>query len=830
MEYKFNEIEKKWQKKWEKAGVFKTSGGRPQKKFYCLEMFPYPSGKLHMGHVRNYSIGDVFARYMRRKGYNVLYPTGYDAMGMPAENAAIKHQVHPKEWTLKCINMMKDQQLRIGFSYDWYHTVSTYNPEYYKWNQWIFIQFFKNGLAYKKKAAINWCESCGTVLANEQVIDGRCWRCDTIVVDRELEQWFFNIRKYADELLESLDELEFWPEQVKAMQRNWIGKSYGTGIKFPVAGSNVTIQAFTTRPDTLFGVTYLVMAPEHPLIPELIADVPEKNSVLSFIERTKRKTRTDRVAENREKEGVFIGRSIVHPLTDEEFPIFIADYALMDYGTGAVMAVPAHDQRDFEFAKKYSLPIKFVITPDADNPLIEEQMKEAFIGEGYLVNSGDFNGAPNIEAKKAITRKLKEMDLGDYSVTYRLRDWLISRQRYWGTPIPVVYCKTCGTVPVPESDLPVLLPDDVEFTGEGNPLETSKSFSEVHCPNCNGIGKRETDTMDTFVDSSWYFLRYITPEHGDKPFDKDLVDHWMPVDHYIGGITHAILHLLYSRFFMKALRDLNLTKHGEPFKRLTTQGMVLKDGDVMSKSKGNVVDPGELIEKHGADVIRTFILFAAPPEKEYDWNDEGIFGVSRFLNRVWKLVRDNAHILTDSMNKDRSVDPVEAADKKLAREIETATKQVTESISTMHFNTGVSTIMQLFNKIRDYVTTHEDFYESPIRSALFYKGVTRLLSLLNPFAPHITEELWETIGGNSGILSISEWPKYETSLLTSEEKTLAVQVNGKLRGQLVISVELPEEEIKEQAKNVPNVQKYLNGNIRKIIYVKNRLVNIVVGA
>ncbi len=827
MKYNFTEIEAKWQKKWAESGAYKLNNNRSAKKFYCLEMFPYPSGKLHMGHVRNYSIGDVYARFMRRQGYDVLYPMGYDAMGMPAENAAIKHQIHPKEWTQKCINMMKEQQLQMGFSYDWDHTVSTFKPDYYKWNQWIFIRFFKKGLAYKKKSAINWCGSCATVLANEQVIDGRCWRCDSVVVDKELEQWFFNIRKYADELLESLDDLTLWPDQVKAMQRNWIGKSYGTEVNFPLAGSDTVIPAFTTRPDTLFGVTYLVMAPEHPLISELIKSVPEKNDVIAFIERVKKQSRTDRVAENREKEGIFIGRHIVHPLTGKKYPVYIADYALMDYGTGAVMAVPAHDQRDFEFAKKYSLPIKVVITPHPDNPLREDSMEEAYVDSGILVNSSEFDGILNEDAKKAITEKLKSSALGDFSITYRLRDWLISRQRYWGTPIPIIYCKSCGVIPVPESDLPVVLPDDVAFTGEGNPLESSQTFSDVHCPQCGGTAKRETDTMDTFVDSSWYFLRYITPDNNDKPFDRELIDRWMPVDHYIGGITHAILHLLYSRFFMKALRDLNLTKHSEPFKRLTTQGMVLKSGEVMSKSKGNVADPGELIEKHGTDSIRTFMLFAAPPEKEYDWNDEGIFGVSRFLNRIWNFIWKNQTTFSNHF-KDSSIDDLsDQASKKLVREIETATKQVTDSISSMHFNTGVSATMQLYNEIRDYIAEFPDFSTSSSQVLLVTKGIVRILSLLNPFAPHITEELWEALGGEE-FLSCYAWPKYDVSLLVAEKKTIAVQVNGKLRGQLVIPADMDEEEIKEQAQQVKNVRKFLGGTIRKIIYVKDRLVNIVI--
>ncbi|KPK88052.1 leucine--tRNA ligase [bacterium SM23_31] len=824
MGYNFTEIEKKWQRRWEDAEAFRTSTGTARTKFYCLEMFPYPSGKLHMGHVRNYSIGDVYARFKRRSGFNVLYPMGYDAMGMPAENAAIQNQVNPEEWTNNCIQMMKAQQVQMGFSYDWEHTVVTASPEYYRWNQWIFIQLFKNGLAYKKKAAINWCESCGTVLANEQVIDGRCWRCETEVVDKELEQWFFNTRKYADELLESLDELEYWPEQVKTMQRNWIGKSEGTEIIFPVAGSNAKIPAFTTRPDTLFGVTYFVMAPEHPLIPELIADIPEKHSIENYIAQVRKKSRIDRLAETLEKEGIFTGRYIIHPLTGERHPIFIADYVLMDYGTGAVMAVPAHDQRDFEFAKKYNLPIKIVITPDYENPLKGEEIDAAYLDPGTVVNSGEFDGTDNEETKKAITNKLKEKGLGDFSITYRLRDWLISRQRYWGTPIPIIYCDRCGVVPVPESGLPVILPEDVTFTGEGNPLETSQTFIKVDCPSCKGAARRETDTMDTFVDSSWYYLRYITPKSDTHPFDKEEVDRWMPVDHYIGGITHAILHLLYSRFFIKALRDLGLVKFSEPFKRLTTQGMVLKNGEVMSKSKGNIVDPGELIEKFGADSVRTFILFAAPPEKEYDWNDEGIFGVSRFLNRVWNMVQENKDTLKKHVNDHQTDTYTEKRDRQIAGAIESAIKQATENISMFHFNTGISALMELYNELRDFIGKP---HGNDSQNRLYTRGVVRLLSLLNPFAPHITEELWEQIGGE-GLLSLTDWPEYDPALLVTEEKILVVQVNGKVRGKLVIPANLPEEDVKNRAVQVPNVQKYLNDNIRKIIYVKDKLVNIVV--
>ena len=827
MDYEFKKIEKKWQERWNEAKAYKASEDRSKPKFYCLEMYPYPSGKLHMGHVRNYSIGDVLARFKRRNGFNVLYPMGYDAMGLPAENAAIQKNIHPREWTLNCIELMKEQQHQMGFSYDWDRMVSTCLPEYYKWNQWIFIQFFKNDLAYKKKVPINWCKKCGTVLANEQVIDGLCWRCETEVEEKELEQWLFNIRKYADELLDSLDDLKDWPEKVKLMQKNWIGKSVGTEIIFPVTDSELIIPAFTTRPDTLFGVTYLLMAAEHPMIPELIENSPEKEKIDTFIAKTKKKSRIDRLADTQDKDGIFTGRYFNHPLTGEKFPIFVADYVLMDYGTGAVMAVPAHDKRDFEFAKKFDLPIRVVITPDKDNPIRVEEMEEAYVDPGMVVNSDKFDGMTNENAKKAITDELKSKGLGDFSTTYRLRDWLISRQRYWGTPIPIIYCDSCGIVPVPEDDLPVVLPEDVKFTGEGNPLDTSPTFSKVTCPDCGEPARRETDTMDTFVDSSWYFLRYLSPDDSEKAFDSEKADFWLPVDHYIGGITHAILHLLYARFFIKALRDLGLTKISEPFNRLTTQGMVLNKGEVMSKSKGNVVDPGMLIDKFGTDSVRTFILFAAPPEKEYDWNDEGIYGASRFLNRIWNMVFDNKEMLI-KYRKSETTDRYETKEEKqLARAIEVATKQVTESIESLHYNTAISGMMELFNELRDFITADPGFQTNDVQAALVSKGIIRLLSLLNPFAPHITEELWEAIGGE-GFISLSDWHKYDPSLLATDEITLAVQVNGKVRGQLVVSTDLSEEEIKEQAQQVPNVSKFLNDNIRKIIYVKNRLVNIVV--
>ncbi|HDD46401.1 MAG TPA: leucine--tRNA ligase, partial [Candidatus Aenigmarchaeota archaeon] len=617
----FKEFEVKWQREWEKTGIFKA---KPRgKKYYVLEMFPYPSGKLHMGHVRNYSIGDAYARFKRMLGYNVLYPMGYDALGLPAENAAIKHNACPKEWTYERIKEMREQQKRLGFSYDWSREIRTCDPDYYKWNQWIFLQFFKRGLVYRKKAPVNWCPSCQTVLANEQVIEGKCWRCKTKVTQKELEQWFINIRKYANELLKGLEKLKGWPERVKIMQENWIGKSEGAEIEFKIEGSNKSIKIFTTRPDTIYGVTFMVFAPEHPMVRELVKGTEYESKVEEFIERVRAESLAERTDESKPKEGMFIGRYAINPVNGERVPIYIGDFVIYEYGGGAVMAVPAHDQRDFEFAKKHGIEIKVVIRP-GDKELKAEEMERAYVDDGIMVNSGKFNGMHNREAMKKIVEYLEELGVGKAKVEYKLRDWLISRQRYWGTPIPIIYCEKCGVVPVKEEDLPVLLPDDVKFTGKGNPLQTSKTFLNVSCPKCGGKARRETDTMDTFFDSSWYFFRYCSPNTSNAPFDKEAVEYWCPVDQYIGGIEHATMHLIYARFFTKALRDLGLVSIDEPFTNLLTQGMVIKDGAKMSKSLGNVVDPGEMIEKYGADTVRLFILFASSPEKELEWSDKGI--------------------------------------------------------------------------------------------------------------------------------------------------------------------------------------------------------------
>ncbi len=819
--YNPEEIELKWQKIWKEKNIFKSTEDKSKPKFYNLEMYPYPSGKLHMGHLRNYSIGDVYARYKRKNGYNVLYPMGFDAFGLPAENAAILKGIHPRVWTLECIQMMMEQQKRLGLSYDWDRYISSCDENYYKWNQWIFLKFYERGLAYKKKAPINWCNNCGTVLANEQVIDGECWRCKSDVVEKELEQWFFKIKEYADELLDRLDELENWPDIVKILQKNWIGKSYGTEISFLVDGMDISIETFTTRPDTLFGVTYMALAPEYYLVPKLISGAPQESNIEKFIKKVKKKTRIERTREDVEKEGIFLGRYFVHPITGEKFPIYISDYVLADYGTGAVMGVPAHDQRDFEFAKKYGIDIRVVITPKNEQ-LKSEELKCAYVDEGVLVNSGEFNEFNSVDAINKITERLEKIGRGKKTIGYRLRDWLISRQRYWGTPIPIVYCNSCGIVPVPEKDLPVLLPEDIEFTGKGNPLETSDTFINCTCPNCKKPAIRETDTMDTFVDSSWYFLRYTSSNYETLPFNVEKAKYWMPVDQYIGGIEHAIMHLLYARFFTKALRDIGLTNQNEPFIRLLTQGMVLKDGAVMSKSKGNTVDPGDMIEEYGADALRLFILFSAPPVKELEWSTEGMSGAFRFLNRVWNIVVDNLSLVTEEDSTKIVYQNLDEGEKGLLFRINYAIKKVTDDIERFHFNTAISALMELTNELYKFVSERKLRENEPV----FKLGVTRLIELLSPFSPHIAEELWSIIG-KDGILSVASWPTYDPEYLEVKEKNIAVQVNGKVRGTVLVSDIDDEDTVKEKAMKVENVKKHTSNGIKRIIYIKDKIVSII---
>ncbi|MFC1733116.1 leucine--tRNA ligase [candidate division KSB1 bacterium] len=740
----FNKIAKKWQEKWDKAKIFKVDDNPKKEKFYCLEMFPYPSGKLHMGHVRNYAIGDGLARYKRMKGFNVLYPMGYDALGLPAENAAIKNQSHPKEWTMKMIDAMKQQQKQLGLSYDWDREIATCLPEYYRWNQFMFLKFLEKGLAYRKKAPINWCPKCQTVLANEQVEQGGCWRCQAAVEVKDLEQWFLKITDYAEELLTEGDKLENWPERVKTMQKNWIGKSYGTMVNFKLEDNREDIPIFTTRPDTLYGVTFMVFAPEHPKVLELVKGTKHEEKVKKFINRVVIQEKFTRTSEDKEKEGMFIGKYGINPLTNEKIPIYIANFVLLEYGTGIIMAVPAHDQRDFEFAKKFDIPIKVVINPSSYD-LNPEKMSRAYIEEGKLVNSGDFNGINNKEAIEKITKFLEKKKWGKGTVQYKLRDWLISRQRYWGTPIPIIYCEKCGAVPVPEKDLPVVLPENVKFSGEGNPLATSKEFVDVKCPKCKGKAKRETDTMDTFIDSSWYFFRYCDSKNEKKPFGK-AADHFMPVDQYIGGIEHAILHLLYARFWTKAMRDIGLTKISEPFSALLCQGMVIKDGRKMSKSFGNVIDPGEIIEKYGPDTARLFILFTALPEKELEWSDEGVNGSYRFLKRIMKLVEDDVSGKKTELNN---------KDKNLVAKQHKAIKVVTDHIEKFEFSLAIGKLMEFVNAIYKYK-------DEDINKSIYDDAVKTVALLISPFAPHTAEEIWAAMG-NKGFISSERWPKHDES-------------------------------------------------------------------
>jgi len=822
--YTPEEIELKWQNIWRDKDIFRTDEKRDKPKFYTLEMYPYPSGRLHMGHVRNFAIGDVYSRFKRMNGYNVLYPTGFDAFGMPAENAAIKHKIHPKDWTFDCINTIVDQMKRLGFSYDFSRLIYTCVKEYYKWNQWIFVKFYEKGLAYKKEAPVNWCPSCHTVLANEQVEDGKCWRCDSEVEEKLLNQWFFKITEYSEELLSDLKKLHDWPDKVKIMQENWIGKSEGTIIDFPVKDSDLIISTFTTRIDTIFGVTYMVLAPEHSYVEKLIINSKNKEKILSFIKHVKKKSRIERTAEGKEKEGIFIDSYFINPLSKEISPIFIADYVLPEYGTGAVMAVPAHDQRDFEFAKKYNLPIKVVIHPPEEKPLHPDDINEAFTEYGVTVNSAQFSNSDSKSAIQKINEYLEKENLGKSTINYRLRDWLISRQRYWGTPIPIIYCKKCGILPVPENDLPIELPTDVEFTGHGNPLETSKTFINCACPLCGESAKRETDTMDTFVDSSWYFLRFITPKNTELPFDSDAANFWMPVDQYIGGIEHAILHLLYSRFFTKALRDLGLISIEVPFKKLFTQGMVLKDGVAMSKSLGNVVYPEEIIKKYGVDSARVFLLFTSPPEKDMEWSDKGINGAFRFLSRVWTLI--NEQLPNYMKEKQIELDNLTSLEKEIVRTTDYTIKKVTEDIERFHLNTAISSLMELTNLLYKFILDEKNL-SSEDGKIVFSRALKNLVHLLYPFAPHICEELWSILGERE-MLSLAGWPEFSTDYLKKEEVTIVIQINGKVRGNITVSIDTAEEEIKEKALELANIKKYTDSGIKKTIYIKNKILSFVV--
>ena len=823
-EYNPKAVESRWQGEWETKASFRT-GVKEGEKYYLLEMFPYPSGRIHMGHVRNYSIGDAIARFRRLEGYDVLHPMGWDAFGMPAENAAIKHQTHPAKWTRENIAYMREQLKKMGFSYAWDREIATCEPEYYRWEQQFFLELLEKGLAYKRQSSVNWCPACETVLANEQVEGGLCWRCDSPVTQRELEQWFFRITAYAEELLADLDTLEGgWPERVLTMQRNWIGKSVGAEIHFPIEGREESIPVFTTRPDTLYGATFMSLAVEHPLVKSLTAGRPEEAEVAAFVERVRKQDRIARTAEGGEKEGVFTGAYAVNPVNGRRIPIWLANFVLAEYGTGAVMAVPTHDQRDFEFATKYGIDKVVVIQPEGDS-FEPAAMTEAYVGPGLLVNSGEFDGVDNETAKWSIAEFLDKQGKGKKAVSYRLRDWGVSRQRYWGAPIPIIYCEQCGAVPVPKDQLPVRLPEDVVFTGEGgNPLATNDAFVNVPCPRCDGPGRRETDTMDTFMESSWYFLRYCSAQRDDVAFDRQEVDRWIPVDQYIGGIEHAVMHLLYSRFFTKALRDLGYLSASEPFQNLLTQGMVIKDGTKMSKSKGNVVDPDVLIERYGADTARMFSLFAAPPEKDLEWSENGVEGAYRFLNRVWNLIASRADAV-------RGADAVQAGElpddlRDVRRLVHKTLEKVSIDIGRRyHFNTAIAAVMELVNGLSEDLHRRTEWTSDA--AAVYREAFTFMVYMLNPIVPHVTEELAEMLGLEP--LWSSAWPAVDKEAAREESVELPVQVNGKLRGKVRVPVDTPQEDILQAARSEAGVIPWLEGKqVVKEIVVPNRMVNFVV--
>lgn len=802
--YNFKKIEDKWQKKWAENNQYKTDTANSSKpNYYTLEMFPYPSGNIHMGHVRNYSIGDVVARFKKMEGYNVLHPMGWDSFGLPAENAAIKHGIHPHKWTMENIEDMKEQLKLLGLSYDWEREIATSTPEYYRFTQEIFLKFLEAGLAYKKKSFVNWCPSCETVLANEQVVGGQCERCDAVVVKKDLEQWYFKTTEFAEELLNDLDTLEGWPEKVKIMQRNWIGKSNGAELVFDVEGTDKAMTVYTTRPDTIYGVTFMVLAPESDLVKQLVQGTEYEADIDAFIQKMHTKTEIERTASDVEKEGMFIGRYVINPVNGKKIPIWIANYVLADYGTGAIMAVPAHDDRDKDFAEKFRLDII---------PVIDEDNK--------MINSEEFNGMDASQAFDEIVEKLAKNNRGKKTVNYRLRDWLLSRQRYWGVPIPVVYCDDCGIVPVDKKDLPVLLPTDVEFTGKGeSPLTTSKEFATTPCPHCGKESRREVDTMDTFVDSSWYYLRYIDPKNTKEPFSKEMVNKWMPVDQYIGGVEHAIMHLLYSRFFIKAFKSMGMVDFDEPFKNLLTQGMVLMDGSKMSKSKGNTVSPIEIINKYGADTARLFVLFAAPPERDLDWSEQGVEGCFKFINRVYRLVDE----LADITKSNAEIKAVTKEDKAMRLVIHSTLKKVTNELSEKFgFNTAIAALMELINEMYKYKESNTK------NDGIIREGVETIVTILSPFAPHVGEELWTMIGKKVSVFDIN-WPKFDPKALVQDEIEVIIQVNGKLRDRISMDANMSKDDMEKVALQSEKVQSLIKGkNVIKIIAVPNKLVNIVV--
>ncbi len=820
MDYDHKTISLKWQKKWEKEHSFKVTEDNSKKKYYCLEMFPYPSGKLHMGHVRNYAIGDAVARYKTMRGFNVLHPFGWDSFGLPAENAAIKHGVHPAEWTYKNIDTMRGQIKALGFAYDWDREVTTCRPEYYRWEQLFFIKMYEKGLAYKKKSSVNWCETCNTVLANEQVQDGKCWRCSKNIITKEIEQWFLRISDYAQELLDGLDTLTGWPERVRTMQKNWIGRSEGVEVDFTIKNSDKKLRIYTTRPDTIYGVTFMSIAPEHPMLSSLCKGTAQEKEVIAFVDRMRRTSKIERTAEGGLKEGVFTGSYAINPLNNQEVPIYTANFVLMDYGTGAVMAVPAHDTRDFDFAKKYKIPVKRVIFKDPAN----EELNSAYTELGTMVNSAEFDGLNSDVAMLKIAEHIEKKGFGKRTVNYRLKDWGISRQRYWGCPIPIIYCSKCGVVTVPEKELPVVLPEDAKLSAIGDdPLSKVESFVNTKCPKCGGSAKRETETMDTFVESSWYYARYTCPDDDKNGIDKKRADYWLPVDQYIGGIEHACMHLLYARFFHKVLRDMGYLSSNEPATNLLTQGMVIKDGSKMSKSLGNVVDPDYIIEKYGADTARMFMLFASPPEKDLDWNDKGVEGCHRFISRVWRLIDNNLDIIKHPYKMD--LQEISSESKKLRNLTHKTIKKVTEDLDAFGFNTSISFMMELVNELYklDINTLSKESDK-----AVFKETFNALVLMLCPFAPHTACELWELMGNNTDAAK-EAWPAFDTEAVKDDKKLVVIQVNGKLRGKIEVPVGTSEENVKDMAFNEESVKKHLEGKeVKKVIYVEGKLLSIAV--
>jgi leucyl-tRNA synthetase len=858
VKYKPQELEKKWQELWEREGLFEVKEDPSKEKYYLLEMFPYPSGKIHMGHVRNYTIGDVIARYKRMRGKNVLHPMGWDAFGLPAENAAIENRSHPYRWTMDNIANMKSQLKRMGFSYDWKRELATCDPSYYRWEQLIFIKMYEKGLAYKKRTYVNWCDSCQTVLAKEQVENGCCWRhTNQEVVLKEMDSWFFKITDYAQDILDKCEELQGWPERVITMQKNWIGKSHGAIIRFPLVGSEKVIEVYTTRQDTVFGATFMCFAPEHPMLRDMVRGLPQEREVLDFVDRTMKVDSYIRTADFTIKEGIFTGRYCINPLTREEIPIYVANFVLFDYGTGAIMSVPTHDQRDFEFAKKYGIPLRVVIQP-ADRELKAEAMTEAYEQEGVLVNSGIFNGKKNLEALEEIAEYLESKGLGHKTVNFRIRDWNISRQRYWGAPIPIIYCDRCGTVPVPEGDLPVALPLDINLrSGGGSPLPLEPSFYKTTCPRCKGDARRETDTMDTFVESSWYFNRYTCPDYAKGPVDKRRLDYWMPVDQYIGGIEHAILHLLYSRFYTRVMKDLGYLDFKEPFINLLTQGMVcketqecpthgylfpyevtdgacsrcgsqIKSGNTlkMSKSKKNVVDPSDLVDRYGADTVRMFCLFASPPERDLEWSDQGVEGSYRFLNRVWRLITDNIEDISKARTYNGDT-PLKGDLKEIHRKSHETIKKVTGDIEDrFHFNTAISAVMELVNDVYRYLNSGQNVGDQAW--PVIREAAEATILLLSPVVPHITQEIWRMLGHKDWLPDVV-WPSYSKGALEVEKRLVVIQVNGKVRSRIELPVSFTEKEIEEAALGDDRIRHFIGDKkISKVIVVQHKLVNVVV--